>query len=502
MNTVQGFIIKPAMPTSSHKKNTTLLIRRREPLDPIRPALTFNANRSSMEQETFSRFAATFAPVLGGWTDQRFWLQTVLPAAQLYEPSFNATLALATLYDMPLSDTIRSNSLLVSARTKERYKSAIAWYCKSIRPCAISASQSPSAIALLLTTTILHIMVESRQGHYEATSNLFQTAFAIVHASKAYLRSCRDSTIFHCLARLLNLSIKLPVDSTGIPRRYRDSVITLALKIGAEMNVHEFHILDIELAGIAFGVNDLVEGVTDDESDLQLQLDSWKTSFALFEASPSAKSGPKLALRLTSLTCLYLQASLNLWRGSGFELQEELQLRLLEFGALTMYLPSASQGDNSQHLKTSHALPIYILEAIIAPPCFSIVWYLRNIEVLATTSAIFESFRNVDDRGFIDRLFEYCETLTNTPFDQPTLVEEELFGGRPLCLSVWRMHATIHYLLARGYLSSKLPGDVATEARERSYATYDNATHHAWNSDNQHVVNGPGSSFDDDGMED
>ena len=413
----------------------------------ILPGLNTSRQLGPLEKETFYKFVHHQSHLLGSFYDIGFWAKVVPCVAQDSDQILNATLAVATLYEIPTSGT-----LAVSTNIKRRYQNAIEWYCQSVNSNLNAGPSDQSDISLLLISTILYLFVELRQIEFQNLTGLTQTAFAVLYSSRHMIWTGNSSIVMASLAMLIDVSIHL-VDSTEIPRIHRLFAIKLAMKLVSESGPSAaLYQLRIELASLVYDLHDLVslddmdESILGNEYSIATRIAQWQLALALYRTTANPQPSVQLALdrlEFLSLMCQvrweFIQARDRDWKMIKEALNQNLDL----LDNATRFLQ-----------KGSNSIPDFTLETGFVIACTVIAWHWRQQYVFERIANILQALppSAFGMSNFLDRALVYIDTLINTNYSDATEIELILFGEKPKSLLMWQQQRCADYLalLSRG----------------------------------------------------
>ena len=415
------------------------------------------------ETRTFFHFVKSISVQLGGYYDPNFW-QTALPMAQDHEQVYNAIIAVATLYFLPMSDITDHGTLekAVPHVIRNRYQHAQQWYSRSVNQSMATVAQQSDSISstrLLLYTTIFYIYAELRQGHYTSLEQLFRTAFAIVHSARSALIVCKDGAILACLARLCDFSFTTGLKGAAIPRAHWQSTILIGLSIRANIGASELYQIQLELNNIQYDVDYITRHDESDMNDTDIndhglarRLQQWEQATTQYEKQP--RLSPMIKIHLARLRCLfplYKARWVNLQRAlpaPDWKLFEKPIDQFVGYFELMLRL--------SHNPPYSGPVPLYLLEMVWIPVSICAVWHCRTASIASRCTIMLNKFRAWGQDRFIDAVISYLENLRDTDHTQTTKIELELFGSKPKeSLLLWQSSVITQHLLHESGQSSE-----------------------------------------------
>ena len=391
------------------------------------------------EDETFHRFVHLVAPLLGRFYNLDFWTRIVPLVAQSQEQILNATLAITTLYDIPIS-----GAAAMSACVSRRYQTAIDWYCRSVEKVGKNDVQGQVDIRSLLISSILYLFAEMRHMDYKTLERLIISAFTLIYSSRLTLWSCKDEIVQASLAMLIDISFSTAIDSSCIPRAYRQCAIILALKISAEFKANELQQLKLEAASIILDLNDLasIDGFGEDDCENDMDMDKrlleYQQSLVQNYEKPNLDVATQMRLvrlEILYLTCLVRWEDSRVTQPNRKKKEAGLERMLDVYGAGARFF---------RRIETPMIIDTIAVNFVAG--CLFIPWHWRHPSVLPRIRSVLNAFvRQSPD--LIRQALEYVETLINTKRTEPTQLERELFGERPLkILLYWQQQRCANHL--------------------------------------------------------
>ncbi|CAF9908173.1 MAG: hypothetical protein GOMPHAMPRED_006091 [Gomphillus americanus] len=391
------------------------------------------------EGETFHRFVHLVAPLLGRFYNLDFWTRIVPLAAQSQEQILNATLAITTLYDIPIS-----GAAAISARVSRRYQTAIDWYCRSVEKVGKDDLQGQGDIRSLLISSILYLFAEMRHMDYQNSERLIISAFTIIYSSRFTLWNCKDDVVQASLAMLIDISFSTAIDSSRIPRIHRQCAIILALKISADFKANELQQLKLEAAGMMLDLNDLVsvDGFGEDDwgndTDMDKRLLRCQQSIMQYHETPGLDIPTQMALvrlEVLYLTCLVRYEDCRAGPSNRKKMEAGLERILDLYGAGARF-----------YSRIQTPVIIDAIEVNFVAGCLFVPWHSRHSSVLPRIRTILNAFVG-HSPDLMRQALEYVEILTNTKRTDSTQLELELFGQRPLkTLLYWQQQRCANHL--------------------------------------------------------
>ncbi|CAF9907217.1 MAG: hypothetical protein GOMPHAMPRED_005052 [Gomphillus americanus] len=414
------------------------------------PAPSTSRQLGRVETETFYKFVHHQSKLLGSFYDIGFWANVVPCVAQGNNQILNATLALATLYEIPTTGT-----LAVSTNIRRRYQNAIVWYCQSVNSNLNLGSSNQSDIPLLLISTILYLFVELRQIEFQNLTGLTQSAFAVLHASRDKIWTGDNSIVLASLAMLIDVSIHL-VDSREIPRIHRLFAIELAMRLVSDSGpAAALYQLRIELASIVYDLHDLVpksdtdEPILKNDPSIAARIAQWQLALALYRTTANPQLSVQLALDRLEFLSLMCQVRREFVQAADPDYQMIKEALNQNLGLLDHATRFLQRGSNS--------IPDFTLETGFVVACTVIAWHWRQRYVFERIENILKALppSAFGMSNFLDRALIYIDTLINTPYSEATEVELILFHEKPKSLLMWQQQRCADYLAlqSRGAVS-------------------------------------------------